>query len=291
MFLLCAVNILCMITGVLLNSVVIASLWKSSKHRKKLCNFMVLVLSCFDLAVVTVTHPLLILSTIYFNFGDYNELREQIRIYICVLLDGFSMWCLLMLTIERFLGIMYPIFHRTSVTKKRLLFLLGILTALNIIQSTMAFQNVLIPDTILVIVYLPFYLFVLFFLNYKMFVVAKEKQRNNILPNIAFTTADKENRKHIFDLKKVSTCFLAVMCFFVCSCPGIVISCLFSAQKISLYDKNVVPLSLWMSTFVSMNSTFNCLIFFWKNSILRHEGMKAVKYFCSVRSRNPEWNI
>lgn len=214
---------------------------------------MVLVLSCFDLAVVTVTHPLLILSTIYFNFGDYNELREQIRIYICVLLDGFSMWCLLMLTIERFLGIMYPIFHRTSVTKKRLLFLLGILTALNIIQSTMAFQNVLIPDTILVIVYLPFYLFVLFFLNYKMFVVA----------NIHHLWS-KENRKHIFDLKKVSTCFLAVMCFFVCSCPGIVISCLFSAQKISLYDKNVVPLSLWMSTFVSMNSTFNCLIFFWK---------------------------
>ncbi len=268
-----------------LNSVVIISLRKSSaKYRNKLCNFMVLVLSCFDLAVVTITHPVLILSTIYFLYGNYDELREQIRITICMLLDGFSMWSLLTLTIERFLGIMYPIFHRTSVTKKRLLLFLGVLLVLNVIQSTLSFQNALIPDNLLIVVYLPFYLFMLFFLNYKMFVVAKAKSRNNILPHVTYTPADKENKKHIFDLKKVSTCFLAIMCFFFCSCPGIVISGLFSAQKVSLYDENVVPLSLWMSTFVSINSTFNCLIFFWRNLILRREGMKLLKYFWAARS-------
>ena len=281
MFFLCVINVIFMITGILLNSVVIISLRKSSTHRNKLCNYMVLVLSCFDLAVVTITHPVLILSAVCFSHGDYNELREQIRISICMLLDGFSMWSLLMLTIERFLGIIYPIFHRTSVTKKRLLSFLGVLLVLNIVQSTLSFQNFLIPDNILVVVYLPFYLLTLFFLNYKMFVVAKAKSRINVLSN---STCTKENSKHIFELKKVSTCFLAIMCFFLCSFPGIVISGLCAAQKVSLYDETVLPLSLWFTTIVSINSTFNCLIFFWRNSLLRRHGLKLLKYFLGQRS-------
>jgi hypothetical protein len=34
---------------------------------------------------------------------------------------------------------------------------------------------------------------------------------------------------------------------------------------------------LWARTISTMNSTFNCLIFYWKNKILRIEGMKLVK--------------
>ena len=272
-----------MVAGIFLNSVVIISLWKSSKHRKRLCHFMILVLSFFDLAAVVITHPVLILSTLYFFVvGDYDELREQMRIYVCVLLEGFSMWVLLTLNFERFLGIVYPIFHRTSVTKKRILSFLAVLFVLNIIQSTLSFRNLLIPDNILVSVYLPFYFFMLLVLNYKMFVIAKAKQRDNRVDSANFTPGDKQRRKHIFDLKKVSTCFLAVACFFLCCCPGIVLCGVFFTQELPLYDRKVVPLSLWLSTFVSMNSTFNCLIFFWKNEILRKEGMKIMKYVCST---------
>jgi hypothetical protein len=35
-----------------------------------------------------------------------------------------------------------------------------------------------------------------------------------------------------------------------------------------------------------MNSTFNCLIFFWKNKILRTEGMKLIKSMKICRSRS-----
>jgi hypothetical protein len=56
---LCIINIIFMVAGIFLNSVVIISLWKTSQLRKKdlVCYFMILVLSCFDLAVVTITHP------------------------------------------------------------------------------------------------------------------------------------------------------------------------------------------------------------------------------------------
>ena len=60
-----------MIAGIFLNSVVIISLWRS-QIGKKPCYFMIRILSCFDLLVVTVTHPLLLLSTITMYLGDVS---------------------------------------------------------------------------------------------------------------------------------------------------------------------------------------------------------------------------
>jgi hypothetical protein len=72
-----------MVAGIFLNSVVvIISLWRSSQLRKKLCYFMILVLSCFDLAVITITHPLLIVSTIYFSQEEINKIGKDTKYYI-----------------------------------------------------------------------------------------------------------------------------------------------------------------------------------------------------------------
>jgi hypothetical protein len=127
---LCLVNVFFLVAGIFLNPVVIISLRRSSQLRKKLCHFMILVLSCFDLVVVTITHPVLILSTISWSNEDFSELRVLIWSYIYILLESVSMVALLTLNIERFLGLTFPIFHRASVTKKRLLILQGFLTIL-----------------------------------------------------------------------------------------------------------------------------------------------------------------
>jgi hypothetical protein len=46
--------------GIFLNSVVIISLWRSAQLRKGTGNFMILVLSSFDLLVIIVGHPTVI---------------------------------------------------------------------------------------------------------------------------------------------------------------------------------------------------------------------------------------
>ena len=46
---------------------------------------MILVLSCFDRAVVSITHPVIMLSTISWSNEDFSELREEIRTLIHVL--------------------------------------------------------------------------------------------------------------------------------------------------------------------------------------------------------------
>ncbi len=106
-----------------------------------------------------------------------------------------------------------------------------------------------------------------------MFIIAKSKREDqSVVPSTA--TSVDENK--ISNMKNISTCSLAVGCFFFCSCPQIIYSILRLTSQTPVYDRQVLLFSLWSKTFVSMNSTFNCVIFFWRNSILRREGMKII---------------
>jgi hypothetical protein len=64
-----------------------------------------------------------------------------------------------------------------------------------------------------------------------------------------------------------------------CFCPYIIYLALRFASRASLSDKQFLLFSLWSGTFTSLNSTFNCVTFFWRNSVLRREGMKIVNDF------------
>ena len=121
---LCVVNIILTLAGIVLNTLVIASIWKPSQVRKKLCQFMIMVLSCFDLVAVVTNHPAILLYLISWLREDY-DLLTKMETYVGSLeaFLGFSMFAaaLLVMNIERYLGAYYPIFHRTSVTRRRLL--------------------------------------------------------------------------------------------------------------------------------------------------------------------------
>ena len=280
---LCIVNGISMITGIFLNSVVIISIWRSSKHRKKLCYFMILVLSCFDLLVVSITHPIVVLATVSLAFQDYNELLLQVAVFILNILHGFAMFALLALNVERFLSITQPIFHRIYVTKRRLLSILTFLQLLIVVLSTFCFQELLISDHTVILVFLVTLLFFFIYLNYRMFLVAKQRE-NKVATSGSPTSGGQEKKRHTLEFKKALTCSLAVICFLLCSLPGIVISGLCLAWNTSLYDEKVLHFTVWLPTISSINSTFNCLIFFWKNLVLRHEGMKIVKCFQQART-------
>ena len=274
---LCIINIAFMVVGMYLNSVVIISLWRSSQLRRKLCYFMILVLSCFDLVVVVVTHPFLIVSTIYFSPKEVNATRENARKFISFILYGLSMIALFTLNVERFLAITYPFFYQASVTKVRLVCFEAFLMAILVCLSPFYFIRKSIVNSVIA-TFIPLFLLLFVYSNCKLFVIAKSKRRNERIASLAAETSavDKTVKKRILNLKNISTCSLAVCCFFFCSAPQIAYSTLRLASDASLYDKKVFLFQLWSSTFTSMNSTCNCLIFFWRNSILRREGLKIV---------------
>ena len=129
----------------------IASIWKSSPLQKKLCHFMVMVLSCFDLATLLTNCPAAIFPLISWLKEDYDPLFK-VRKYLefVSMFIGFSYDVLLVLRIERYLGAYYPISHRTSVTKRRLSTLLAILLILHTTFYTF-FLNVMIMSRALTI--------------------------------------------------------------------------------------------------------------------------------------------
>ena len=118
----------------------------------------------------------------------------------------------------------------------------------------------------------------MFFINYKLFRVAIKSRRNNkISPEI---------KNLPFSLKNISSCLLVVACLMGLSIPALlhIVLRLTSKEKESTLDHAGLT-ALWARTTGSMNSTFNCLIFYWKDKTLRTEGGKVIKSMeiCRVR--------
>ena len=282
--LLCFLNASIMVTGVILNSLVVICLWRSSQLRKELCYFMILVVSCFDLAVVATNHPILIFSTILWSMEMYGAEIETARADLSILLGGFSVCSMFTLNVERLLALTCPFFHHAAVTKRRLVILLVILMSVPVaVLPSLHFDRKKIGN-MLIAVCLSFTLFTFISLNYKMLNIAKSKREVQRVSPTGLTKPRHQEIKIIMKkFKTVSTCSLAVGCIFVCFLPGIIFS-LWGFASTAWNDTQVVLSKFWSNTFSAMNSTLNCVIFFWRNSILRREGIKIAK--CSWTKRS-----
>ena len=150
----CIVNIIFTFSGIVSNTLVIVSFWKSSQLRKKLCHFMIMVLSCFDLVAVITNHPGLLLYLISWLKEDHDLLSiwwTYLELVIAFL--GTSLSALLVMSIERYLGVYYPIFHRTSVTRHRLLIFLAILLIYQSTLHVISTNDMIIPRPLKIIIF------------------------------------------------------------------------------------------------------------------------------------------
>ena len=167
-------------SGVILNLLVIITILESTQLRKKLCHFMIMALSCFDLLMIVIYNSGLLLYIITWLTKN-NALHARVKTYwyLTDLSSALSFLTLLVMCFERYLGVHYPIFHRTSITRRRLLILLTIL---------------IIPAAILIILSTNILLFVFF--NYKLFKISRQIRRQKVTPTI---------RRMIMNFKNVNT--------------------------------------------------------------------------------------
>ncbi len=191
-------------------------------------------------------------------------IKQARDLYILVnAFPAFSFFALLVMNIERYLGTHYPIYHQTSVTRRKLLTFLALFlifhTALVILVIVEVIPTAVGVMTFMVIVIPPF-----MFINYKLYRISKQNRRNNAI---------SQQRSKI-NLKNISPCLLAAACVAVLSIPSGVFV-VFSFLGIER-TTNVKLSEIWGITLYTMNSTFNSLIFFWKNKVLRAEGIKIL---------------
>ena len=266
-----ALNVLFFFSGICLNSLVIISFWRNAKLRKKLCYFMIMVLSCCDLLVVLTTHPTTAVIAFFWLTGKANAYPSWVDT-VCDVAAGclsFPILALLVMNFDRYLATHHPLFHRTSVTKRKLSTLLAILISGQVAMALMCVNDFAISRDlhalIMVIIIFPS----MMFFNYKLFIIArKSRRKNGMTPDV----------KKTFCLKNTSRFFVAVVCFVVLFTPATIHVVLKMASKETAELPDGVKLVLlWSKTSLAMNSTFNCIFFYWKNKILRAEGTELIK--------------
>ena len=170
---------------------------------------------------------------------------------------------------DRYLATYYPIFHRTSVTKRRLLTLLAILIIVEITLTVMSVNNLVISYQVHMLILCILLIPAMLFINYKLFLVVRKSRKNKrISPEM----------KKTFSLKNISSCLLVVACVVVVSIPWFVyIGLRINSPETRNTLDNANLAGMWAITLSMMNCTFNCLIFYWKNKVLRTEGLKVLK--------------
>ena len=263
---LCVVNIIFTFSGIVLNTLVIASFWKSSQLRKKLCHFMIMVLSCSDLVAVVTINPGMLLYPISWLKDDHYFLpATTVYVLSSSVFLSFSFCALLVMSIERYLGAYYPFFHRTSVTRRRLLTFLAILLMVTAVMYVISANDLVIRGRVSFIILLALFFPPFMFVNFKLFIIARKIKREQ---------AVSSGERPTINLKSISTGLWLVACLMLLYIP----SCFHLAFNFAGKSRNTLELSyVWTYTCVTMNCTLNSLIFFWKNKVLRTEGIKILK--------------
>ena len=116
------------IIGVVSNTFVIMILGSSAKIRQKLVNTLIIHQSFVDLLA-----SIVLIGTAHIDGADQHGLEGiHAEIYCFFLMGKWPLWVMLnlssvslmFLNIERYISIVYPIYHRTKVTRKKVLMLL-----------------------------------------------------------------------------------------------------------------------------------------------------------------------
>ena len=276
----CIANLIFALGGGFLNSLVILVFLHSSKLRNSVCYFLVMVLSSIDLVVVAVVHPLGITYSISKftrnHICVYEKLYELSTGIICSLSSSglFSM------NIERYLAIVHPYFHQRKVTKPKLLLFVGFCWSYWLTAWYFLTQSRVIVATGMCSLCLVLYILV----YARILVIVREKRKAFITPAVSSSPPEQSIRNYkgyLRDVKLVSTYILVFLFCAICYWPYMLAYQFKYIEskpcRESTASTNNFSFRILTGTLCAINSTFNCLIFFWRNKTLRNESKKVLK--------------
>ena len=287
----CVVNILLAVVGTFLNALVICVFWKTPKLRLKVSYFMIMVLSTIDLSVSIIVHPLHVLNSIAEITGTAKCGYKMTYQTSAVIFSGASFLTFFVMNCERFLSIVHPFFHLNHVTKRRCLFMsspIWIITIVTGIAPVFALDiQHFITVLALIVIVGTFYIYVCIFMKARQRRTSRDRSISAGTDELDFnhessrgTTEAIHSKKTVsflHDLQLAKMYLFVVLSSIFLNLPNSIVLAMFTDRVKTV--NGVVQVKIWTVTLVAMNSTMNCIIFFWSNKRLRKEGWRTCKEF------------
>ena len=266
------------IATILLNSTTIAAYLKSRVLKGKLAYFMVMMLSVNDL-MVGLTSNILFAAALLKEYRSERRdcLLHDMQIFLLFLFSGCSFKSLIVMSWERYAAICHPLFHRTKVTRKRLLkcslflWLVALLCAILTWKFIAFFHYVVAPEVLIFSVILMYFYARIYHANSKSSKNRSQASEGDSATDL--TTARKEQRRQfMLNVNLAKSCFLAVMSFAICYVP----SCVVTNGAFKFKRDMGVAAAVWVQTLILTNSSVNSIVFFWRSKSLRDEAYAVV---------------
>ena len=268
----CIITALVSVLTVCLNSVTVLAYWKSTQLQRKMTNFLIFILSLNDLAVGMIVGPIYVfLLAREITLKRTTNVINYLNLSSLLLLTGMSFETMIVMNCERYLGIVHPIFHKIKVTKKRL------------VQSLLLIWFVGGAQTLLLFYYGDFFvklktgevvfcLILLLCMYVKIYSTAQKSTDMRKSQNRVHQQEPPQSVKEKFLIQNVrlaKSCFFVVITSYVCFLPASIIAG-------AIHSRNDVTYmaQMWSQTFLLLNSSFNSILFFWRNNCLRKEACR-----------------
>ena len=273
-FVLLVINAILIFPTILLNTVSIVTIVKSSQLKNKLCYCIILLQSVTDLAVGVFGIPLFIIFLLAGMGKIPNCVLATLAYRSSVLPIGVSMLTLSALTLERYIAVLHPYAYGTQVTTKRILIYvcpsIVVMFLVNIL--TLAVQGLIRTFTITLAT--TFFTFTTF-VYVRIYVVVRKLARFRKITQDSTVVNNLTRTKMYFsEIKQAKNCFMVVICFFLLYFLPILVT----FSQVGKLDKyKLQTIQNWATTLGMSNSSINSVIFFWTKTMLRKEAMKMMK--------------
>ena len=271
----CVINAILFIIGSTLNSLVVVIYSMSKQLRSNMKFFPVLVLCSVDLFTVTLVHPLFLTQAIAEAVGSPKCPYKVAYFSALYIFPVMSATTLIIMNIERYIAVLWPLWHLRSSSRKKK-FMLACVFCWFVVATNFACR-VYKPrySQVFTMVCAIIVCLIMLFVYSSMFRAARKRSFMRRSQEISgkFTQDSKRNQMNfIHNLKIAKTYFLVVILSLICFIPSSVV--VFAWQESEFRRSLMARVYMWTNTLLSMNSTLNCLVFFWANARLRMEAWK-----------------
>ena len=269
------------IPTVLLNSISLFTIWKSSHLKEKLCYFLIFLQSIFDVAVGVLSMPSMIALAALELQGMASCIHVVFLLSMAYVPVGASLTTICLLTFERYMSILHPIFHRSNVTKARMLICVCCGTAWFVVTGpvlrVISEKISTALNVIVIVIFLAFNTCA----YVKIYLAVKNMRFSNRCIGDFSTEQSSSNmdekRKLFRERNLAKSCALVVLICYICYLPFAFCFIYFSDDPIHFRVA-----TFWSWIIVTLNSILNSVVFFWKRPLLRQEAMNI---FTKITSR------